>query len=583
MKLSWKLIQERAGGRYAISLPVFLIGSPFWVVGFILNENATYQSLGSAAQVIVITLYGHVIMGLVLFLAHLTVARNRTQKPIPLVVMALVWSGAAVARIIAMMHAFALSDLENGLPLSERIVASSLIAIAGYGLGAYGMDALERFRNERAQILSNLIHSEEQLATHRVAVETMKEALASSVDSRLKESQRFSTQSLDRLEAAITNKTEADLALEELRSLSEGTWRTISQELWAKAPSKPPNLRLSEMLTLFARSDPFRIPFLVTGSGFLFLLIYVRAFEPLAAVVITFSWLGAMVPLALVFNSILRKIAYLPKTVFALMATFFVASSVPVLAVASLVDVSTQLAPQVISVHALIMTITIATTVFPTIARASQGILDNLTKSVDQATLEQLHIESQLDIASKKLASKLHGDVRGNFLASVLALQKSMETDDVDGARATIDRLRHMLAEPMGSTSDIQVSDSEAFAQFLTNWSALVDISIDKPLEDIPPLFFSAVHTIVVDAVNNAVRHGSADWIRISYTLEGDDVILNILNNGRPDSSNRVGLGTLHLNQLAGDMWRRFTNEQGITQLVARLEKNRLASIPQRV
>jgi signal transduction histidine kinase len=583
MKLSWKLIQERAGGRYAISLAVFLIGSPFWIIGFILNESATYQSPGNAAQVIVITLYGHVIMGAVLLLAHLTLARNRAQKPVSLILMALVWSGAAVARIIAIVHAFELSGLENNLPLSVRIGVSALMAIAGYGLGAYGMDALERFRNERAQILSNLIHSDEQLAAHRAAVETMKEALATSVDSRLKESQRFSTQSLDRLETALTNKTEAGLALEELRSLSEETWRTISQELWAKAPSKPPSLRLSEMLTLFARSDPFRIPFLVTGSAFLFLLVYVRAFEPLAAAVMTVSWLGGIVPLALVFNSVLRKIGHLPKTMFVLMATFFMASSVPVLAVASMLGVSTQSIAQVISVHALTMALTIGSAVLPTIARASQGILDNLKRSFDQATLEKLHIESQLDIASKKLASKLHGDVRGNFLASVLALQKSMEADDVEGARATIDRLRHMLTEPLGSISEVQTSDSEAFAQFLTNWSALVDISLDKPLEDIPPHFFSAVHTIVVDAVNNAVRHGSADWIRISYTLEGEDVILNILNNGRPDSSNRVGLGTLHLNQLAGDMWRRFTNEQGITQLVARLERNRLASLSQRV
>lgn len=583
MKLSWKLIQERAGGRYAISLAVFLIGSPFWIIGFILNESATYQSPGSAAQVIVITVYGHVVMGLVLVLAHLTIAKNRAQKPLPLAVMALVWSGAAIARIISIVHAFALSGLEDTIPLGIRIVVSALIAVAGYGLGAYGMDALERFRNERAQILSDLIYSDEQLAAHRAAVETMKEALSSSVDSRLKESQRFSTQSLDRLETAITNRTEADIALEELRSLSEETWRTISRELWAKAPSKPPSLRLSEMLTLFARSDPFRIPFLVTGSAFLFLLVYARAFELLDAVVMTFSWLGAIVPLALLFNSVLRKIRHLPKTVFALMAIFVMASSVPVLAVASLMGVSTQLLAQVISVHALTMAITIGTAVLPTIARASQGILDNLKESFDQATLEKLHIESQLDIASKKLASKLHGDVRGNFLASVLALQKSIEVDDVEGAQATIDRLRAMLTEPLGSTSAVQASDSEAFAQFLTNWSALVDISLDKPLEDIPSVFFSAVHTIVVDAVNNAVRHGSADWIRISYTLEGDDIVLNVLNNGRPDSSNRVGLGTLHLNQLAGDMWRRFTNEQGITQLVARLEKNRLASISQRV
>jgi hypothetical protein len=193
MTLSWRLIQEGVGGRYAISLAVFLIGLPFWIVGFVLNESATYESPGNAAQVLVIALYGQVLMGAVLLLAHFSVARNRAQKPVSLFVMALVWSGAAVARIIAIVVAFELSGLENYLWFSVGFGVGALMAVVGYGLGSYGMDALERFRNERALILSDLIYSDEQLAAHRAAVATMEGALAISVDCRLRASQRFST------------------------------------------------------------------------------------------------------------------------------------------------------------------------------------------------------------------------------------------------------------------------------------------------------------------------------------------------------------------------------------------------------
>jgi hypothetical protein len=187
--------------------------------------------------------------------------------------------------------------------------------------------------------------------------------------------------------------------LEELRSLSEETWRTISQELWAKAPSTVPSFRLSEVLALFARSGPFRVPFFVAGSAFLFLLVYVRVFEPLAAAVMTVSWLGGIVPLSLVFNSVLRPVGHLPKSMFVLMATFFIASSVRVVAVASMLGLGTQWIAQVISVHALTMALMIGCAVFPTVARAWQGILDNLhQRSFDQATLEKLHVESQLDM-----------------------------------------------------------------------------------------------------------------------------------------------------------------------------------------
>lgn len=191
MKLSWRLIQERVGGRHAISLAVFLIGSPFWVVGFVLNEPATYESLGSAALVMVITLCGQAVMGMVLFLAHATVARNRAQKPVSLVVMAVVWGSSSVARILIVVVAFDLSGLPDTVPLGTRIAVSAMMAIAGYGLGSYGMDALDRFRNERARILSELIDSDEQLAAHRVTVDTMKDVLVHNLDDQLKQAGGF--------------------------------------------------------------------------------------------------------------------------------------------------------------------------------------------------------------------------------------------------------------------------------------------------------------------------------------------------------------------------------------------------------
>jgi signal transduction histidine kinase len=578
VKLSWRLIQERVGGRHAISLAVFLIGSPFWVVGFVLNEPATYESLGSAALVMVITLCGQAVMGMVLFLAHLTVARNRTQKPVSLVVMAVVWGSSSVARILTVVFAFDLSGLPDTVPLGTRIAASAMMAIAGYGLGSYGMDALDRFRNERARILSELIDSDEQLAAHRVTVDTMKDVLVHNLDNQLKQAGGLSTQSLDRLEQAITSRMDTKPALEELRLLSEDTWRTVSQDLWAKAPSTAPTIKISEMLTLFSRSGPFQIPFLATGAFFLYLLVYARTFDPVTGAVVTIAWLGAMVPVSLAFNAVLRRLTKFSITSFAVLALAIILSSFPLLAVAEVVGVTTDDPARVFGVHTLTMTLIVMSALLPTIGRASRGILDTLRGSIDATAMEKLHIESQIDIASKKLASRLHGDIRGNFLASVLALQKNLETDDVDQARATIDKLRKLLAETIELGPESPEATRQALQEFLTNWSALVDISLEKPLQDIPAEFLSAFHTVVVDAVNNAVRHGKADWIRIGFSLENDGLVVNIMNNGRKDSSNRVGLGTLHLNQLAGDMWNRSTNEQGITQLVARLDRSRLGS-----
>jgi signal transduction histidine kinase len=108
---------------------------------------------------------------------------------------------------------------------------------------------------------------------------------------------------------------------------------------------------------------------------------------------------------------------------------------------------------------------------------------------------------------------------------------------------------------------------------FLTNWASIINIAMNRPLAEIPADYHQAVHTVVVDAVNNAVRHGGADWIRITVSVEPKAVVLNIQNNGSPNTSGIEGLGTANLNLLAPEKWSRIPLSEGRTQLLVRLEK----------
>jgi signal transduction histidine kinase len=217
-----------------------------------------------------------------------------------------------------------------------------------------------------------------------------------------------------------------------------------------------------------------------------------------------------------------------------------------------------------------------------TVTLARQAILDNLKKHIGQATLDKLHIESQLAIVSQKLASQLHGDVRGNFLAAVLNLQRHIDENHVDEALAAISKLRIALSERLEIASP-EYTDAQLLTEFVSNWSAILDISFDSPLAHVPDEFMPAVHTVVVDAINNAVRHGGADWVRIGFALEPDALVLTIRNNGTHRESNREGLGTRHLNQVAPDKWSRYSDAHGIVQLVVRLEREHLSAHSGRV
>ena len=115
--------------------------------------------------------------------------------------------------------------------------------------------------------------------------------------------------------------------------------------------------------------------------------------------------------------------------------------------------------------------------------------------------------------------------------------------------------------------------------KFVTNWTALIDIALDQPLSTVPERYIPAVHTIVVDAVNNAVRHGKADWIRIGFSPEPGALLVTVQNNGEPTQRGRSGLGTAHLDLYAPDKWSLLRNSQGMTQLLVRLEETAIPAV----
>lgn len=576
--LSLGVIKERVGGKYALSLRMFLLGAPFWTVGFVLNEEASFTSVGGLLTVFTIALVGQAVMGVTLLAGRVPLIWRRSARPIPLTYLIVVWSSSAVTRIIVIIQGFALAGIPDDVPLASRLAVSGFMATVGYGLGSYGFDAYDRFRTQRAQLLSELLASEGQLATHRAAVETMKKTLLDQVDSQLRQSRDSSTQSLDTLEQALATSSDARPALSALHTLSDETWHSVRNILGPNAPTTLPKVGVQELVRIFAESGPFRPPLLATVAVFLYLLIYSRAFDWLTGALLVVGWLGALVILTLGFNALLKVTGKATVPLFIVMATGVVLSALPLLQVAALVEVTAANPLSIISVQALSLTVALLVSLPPTIARARRGVLENLQRHTNSATLEKLHVESQLAIVTEKIASHLHGDVRGNFLASVLNLQRHIDSGDTEEARVTIAKLRVALASPL-DLSPPAVDSERQLAIFVKNWAAILDIEFDSPVSTVPAEFLPAFHTVVVDAVNNAVRHGSADWVRIGFTIEQDALALNIRNNGNPRATARVGLGTIHLNQLAPDKWSRFTNEQGITQLVVRLERESLGAI----
>jgi signal transduction histidine kinase len=578
MRPSWSEIARRVGGPRAITLVAFLVGSPFWMIGFIFNEPATYQSTTHALVVVAISVVSQGVMGLVLWCGFLATRKQATKGTIPLWALIGIWSGSAVARTLVVAGGLDFFDTVNPVPLADRLMITTAMAVVGYGLAAYGLDAFDRFREERAQILRKLLDEEEQLTSHRDTIEGMKVALVAQVEEKVQQSQLQAQNALDRLEGSLVAAEESQPALDELRALSDETWQKISQDLWAQPPATAPKIRVLELMSLWARSNPLSIPNYAILSVFLYLLIYSRVFEPLTGVMMTSVWFGLTVLFSLGANLVLAKTTRLSVPLLSVALTVVIFSSVPVLLMFESLGFGLESWRRVVIVHAISVLMVTAASLPPAVVKAREKVLGNLRHHLDSKALEKLQVESQLAIVAQKIANHLHGDVRGNFLAAMLNLQGHLDAGDITKAREDIGRIRRLLTQPM-SMQGLANQDGQELEEFLENWATLIDIQMDKPVSAFPEEFVPALHTIVVDAVNNAVRHGGADWIRITSTLEPDSVVLAIHNNGSPNTMGREGLGTANLNLLAPDQWSRIPASGGVTQLLVKLDKSHVTRV----
>jgi signal transduction histidine kinase len=306
---------------------------------------------------------------------------------------------------------------------------------------------------------------------------------------------------------------------------------------------------------------------------FLFILLYSRVFDPAVGAALVGIWLAGALTVGSLGNWLLPPLQKYTVPVFFVLVTLFLLSSFPLLALADFWGEGTDETGRVVSVHALSVFVALSTSLPSSVSTARDRILTGLKSSLDSTTLEKLHVESQMKVLSHKMASRLHGDIRGNFLAAVLKLQDHIARGNTRAAVQEIHALRDILKESQGGVPVAEDSRGD-LEKFVTNWGALIDIALDQPLSTVPEHYIPVVHTIVVDAVNNAVRHGKADWIRIGFAPEPGALLVTVQNNGEPKQSGRSGLGTAHLDLYAPDKWSLLRNSQGMTQLLVRLEES---------
>lgn len=560
---------RRSGTQWVLSPLSVLLSAPLWVVGLVANEHAAYGGPQGFTQTLAISALAYAVMASVLLLAdRLPVVRGLRGMRAYFVIGAIVVL-AAELRLMVFVAAFGSVGLPNDVPLGVRAVSSALIALIGYGYAAVALESWARYRDERDRLLVSVLDTTRRVEGHDAAVSAMSAILRQTVQGHLAQARPEITHELDALKSALAQGKDGKAELERLHTMTDDRWRSISAEVWARATAPAPQPGWREFATAYALTRPFSPPAVLMGAAALAFLVFGRALDSATAAGALALWLLLA---ALVSRGTGAVIRHRPGlAVAAVAAAMLVILAFPVWLVAlgllNFVDIETLIRISVINVN--VVAVLMLAGASPAMARNREAVLAALRHRHDDTSVHQLQVESRLLGVAHELAATLHGSSRSTFLAAALRLEAALDHGQSAVALNLVEELRHTIFAAEDSLDDSRPAATAAdLDTVIDNWRSVCSIDVDGSWHDVSPQLMPDVHTVVVEAISDAMRHGDCAEIAITVRATATRVVLMVANDGRPmHTPGQAGIGTALLDRLAPGDWSRGVDGDGRTRL----------------
>ncbi len=153
------------------------------------------------------------------------------------------------------------------------------------------------------------------------------------------------------------------------------------------------------------------------------------------------------------------------------------------------------------------------------------------------------------------LARYLHGEFQAGLIATSLLLERASETGDTDLARHALRSAVDILTQDHVQLSQTKTSSPVArLEKIAAGWRGIATVTfLVDWIEGLEASEVNDAIALIDEAVANAVRHAKASAISVSGSLEGTELNIQILTDGRMMTHNAAGLGTKLFNELASN------------------------------
>lgn len=564
-------VQQRVGGRWAVSLRLYLGIAPIAIAANVVFVGAHPTPQGALAT-FAASVASYLVMGAALLVANATVLRNRRTRPVRVSTVVVVGIFAGLARAISAMSFGALLGLPtlSSGDVVSRLVSGSLLGACLIPFGAYVMASISDFRHERRRLVAQRVAVRRAVVHDREHVAELG-ALLTSVGLEpgiLDDAASSLTKAVDESnEGAFLDGS--DIA-SRLREVAEHTVRPVSHRLMGAAQDvEPPRLRLRSIVRAALHQDPFPIAAV--------LLIWLISSWPGewarwgfgSSIVIV----GSTMALIVIFYVLGRRLVRVwPAGRFAI----FVAVMLAVVAVASAVAwvfipgmTIEQLTTNAVAAAVWLPVLTLVTSIASSAFRQADELVADLAREVNEAQIELLAVDAEAAQQLRRLARYLHADVQPRVLAAAWQVQSGDDASSVD-VSMRIEELARSLRD-VGMAMSFAAEEAPGLKDVVDRWHGLVQVDIASDVEGGSTGPSREVVELIDEAIANAYRHGRARHVRVSSRLDQERWVIVVDDDGKGPQHGEPGLGSAIYSRACPGGWCLSPGERGGSRVELRL------------
>ena len=555
-------LRRRLGGRWAVSLPGFVIGKFVGIPTLVLTGGAIGAETVAVDEMPVwlgISLLGVAIAGVLVLIADRTVFRNRRAEPVS------PWLTVTFYAVIGIVYGANIVGWGIALGLTaqasppERIGVIAVIVLWWNLTFAWLMSGRDDYRREREARIERAVRIEMAAIADRQVEEALFATISAEVAGPLASVQ-------DRVAEALTTAPEAEIGPEtvaqwtdlaaSVRQAAEATVRPLSHRLWDEAAARYPEPQTNAVLVRLLRRPQFE-PW---GS----FAIVIVGYLPAAA--LRFGFLSGLA-LAVVFASAVagclrvanETAARAPRLNRPSYAVAFVVTVVVGAAVAAwLLDPATrssgEVAVEVLGGVLAMAAALLLPSAVESMARIRREQLQGMDADAEGGLAAQTALARRSSAVARAAARTLHGAVQTRLIACAAGIDFAVAAQDASVLRQALTEAAGVLSQPLPAAQG-DIGLREAVAAVVAPWQGLCDVVVHWPddEEQLRGQLSRRVATVVEEGLANAFRHGGATTVWVWIARDGAFVQVRIVDDGCGPGAAPSGLGSIVLRDVAGD------------------------------